>query len=313
MGRWQRWHRTAAGTLTAVAVAGGGLLAAPPGSAATTPICHSGSHSALAGRMSTGILSSFRGRASHVGIYLKDPSMGMTCSYHSSWQFYSASTVKATILAAMLRKNEQNHRSLTTYQRNQAWLMITQSDNTAATHLWDQTGRYWLQHFLNLAKMNHTVLGPGGYWGLTLETAYDESLLLNQLVRRNSVLTASDRSYALYLMAHVISSQRWGVPAGVPTSYTVHVKNGWLPVSGYGWFINSLGAFTKKGSSYTMDVLTDRNPSMSYGITTVEDIATVANHDLNPGTSATVARSAPSASWGTPDESISVSAATQGQ
>jgi len=101
-----------------------------------------------------------------------------------------------------------------------------------------------------------------------------------------------------------VASQRWGTPVGVPSSYTVHLKNGWLPLSGYGWFINSLGAFTKTGSTYTMDVLTDHNPTMSYGVTTVEKIAYAANHDLNPTATATVPPSAPYPSWGQPDESI---------
>ena len=68
-----------------------------------------------------------------------------------------------------------------------------------------------------------------GYWGLTQVTAHDEMLLLELLTRPNSVLTAASRAYQLGLMARVISSQRWGTPAGAPGGVTVHVKNGWLP------------------------------------------------------------------------------------
>jgi len=82
------------------------------------------------------------------------------------------------------------------------------------------------------------------------------------------------------------------------------VKNGWLPVSGYGWFINSLGAFTKTGQTYTVDILTDRNSTMSYGVTTVQDIARVVNRDLHPSAASRVPPSAPSATWGQPDETI---------
>ena len=53
------------------------------------------------------------------------------------------------------------------------------------------------------------------------------------------MLSTASRDYALNLMAHVISSQRWGVPAGAPSSLTVHVKNGWLPLATHGWHVTA--------------------------------------------------------------------------
>lgn len=317
MRRWQWRHRAAAATLTTTALTATVLatsaLAAAPAASAATQVCKSASDPALAATMSQDIKAAFKGRTSRVGIHVDDPSLNLTCSLNSSRHFYSASTVKAIILAALLRKADGQHRGLTSKEKSEAWSMITVSDNNAATYLWNDTGRTALQHFLNLAGMSHTVLGPGGYWGLTQETAYDESLLLQLLVTPNSVLTTSDRDYELHLMASVVSSQRWGTPAGVPSRYTVHVKNGWLPVSGYGWIINSLGAFTQSGPDYTMDVLTDHNATMAYGIKTIENIAVAANHDLDTASSSTsaataaVPRSTPSASWGKPDEVIPAS------
>ena len=67
--------------------------------------------------------------------------------------------------------------------------MITQSDNDAATDLWDEVGMRNLQHFLNLAGMGETQLGQDGQWGLTQVTAHDEMLLLKLLTAPNSVLT----------------------------------------------------------------------------------------------------------------------------
>jgi hypothetical protein len=117
-------------------------------------------------------------------------------------------------------------------------------------------------------------------------------------------LSSNSRAYALSLMAQVISSQRWGVPAGAPRTVNVHVKNGWLPRATHGWRINSIGAFTWSKGFYSIVVLSMDNPTMSYGITTVEDIARVVHRDLNPTVKTTTAPSAPSASWGTPDEVI---------
>jgi beta-lactamase class A len=295
------WHRAAAAALTAAAIMAAGFTAAPAVSAAQ--ICTSAANPALAAKMSRDIALSYRGRTSHVGVEVVDRAagIGLTCGVNSTWRFYSASTVKATILAALLRKAGQQHRGLTAKEKTEARSMILVSDNNAATYLWNDVGMSWLQHFLNLAHMTHTTLGTGGFWGLTLETAADESLLLQLLVNPNPVLTPSDRSYELSLMASVVASQRWGTPAGVPAGFTVHVKNGWLPVSGYGWFINSLGAFTRTGQSYTVDILTDRNSTMLYGVTTVQDIAKVINRDLHPSAAS---GATPVATPGQPDETI---------
>jgi hypothetical protein len=182
--------------------------------------------------------------------------------------------------------------------------MITRSDNGAASRLWAELGHRYLQHFLNLARMTHTVLGPDGAWGLTDITAADETLLLRLLLEQNPVLTAAARGYALNLMAHVIPAQRWGVPAGAPTSLTVHVKNGWLPLATHGWRIHSIGCFTGRGGGYSIVVLTQDNPTMGYGIATIEAIAEVINRDLNPGATSRVPASRPSSSSLTPDEII---------
>jgi hypothetical protein len=118
------------------------------------------------------------------------------------------------------------------------------------------------------------------------------------------VLNTASRNYALNLMAHVISSQRWGVPAGAPARLTVHVKNGWLPRATHGWRIHSIGCFTGPGGGYSIAVLTENNPSMAYGVATVEAIARVVNRDLNPGATAFTPSSGPVPSSQTPDENI---------
>jgi hypothetical protein len=51
-------------------------------------------------------------------------------------------------------------------------------------------------------------------------------------------------------------------------------------------------------------VLTEDNPSMAYGVRTVEAIAQVVNRDLNPGAAPRIPASAISPSQETPDEAI---------
>jgi hypothetical protein len=226
------------------------------------------------------------------------------CRLDSGAHFDSASVVKVTILGTLLRDAQAAHRSLTARERALAWAMITRSDNGAASALWDEDGRSRLQRFLNAAGMIHTVLGPDGAWGLTRITAADETRLLWLLLQPNRVLGTSSRDYALTLMADVIPSQRWGVPAGAPRSLVVHVKNGWLPLAPHRWRINSIGAFTGHGKRYSIVVLTEDNPTMAYGVTTVERIAEVVNRDLNPGATARVPVSVIPAAQQTPDETL---------
>ena len=283
--------------------------AASSAAAASTGICASSSHPALATRISRAVQAARRHRVSFVAVEVDDPGAGVVCRLHSRSHFDSASVVKVIILGTLLRKAQAEHRSLTRTERALAWAMITRSDNGAASALWAETGRTWLQRFLNRAGMTDTVLGPGGAWGLTRITAVDETRLLWLLLEANRVLNTSSRHYALALMADVTPSQRWGVPAGAPRSLVVHVKNGWLPLAPHGWRINSIGGFTARSnkhshSRYSIVVLTQDNPTMAYGVRTVEAIAQVVNRDLNPGATARVPASTISPLQETPDEAI---------
>ena len=252
-----------------------------PGRGVREGICTSRSaYRRLAAQLSADIQAALSGRAGHQAASVYDAVTGVSCSAGSDRHFASASIVKAIILAALLRWHQEDGIPLSPGEQQQATLMITQSDNDAATDLWNEVGRSRLQHFLDLAKMDETLLGQGGLWGLTQVTAHDEMLLLELLTEPNSVLSAASRSYQLGLMAQVISSQRWGTPSGAPGDVTVHVKNGWLPESA-GWHINSIGAFTGKEKNYQIAVLTDGNPSEQYGIDTIEAVARAVHRDLN--------------------------------
>jgi len=242
--------------------------------------CRSSAHPALAARLIRDIQAAQRGRVSVAAVRIDDPGKRLGCWIHSSRHFDSASAVKVTILAALLRKALDQHRYLTGTEAALAGAMITRSDNDAASALWAELGRGYIEHFLRLARMKQTVLGPGGYWGLTQITAHDEMRLLKLLRTNNAVLDRPSRHYALRLMAQVIPSQRWGVPAGAPARFGVHVKNGWLPLPAHGWRVHSIGCFTGRGG-YSIVVLTQNNPTMAYGIRTIEALAVVIHRDLN--------------------------------
>jgi len=271
---------TAAGARSAQATGGNGSVA-PADKRVRAGICTSPpTYRNLAERLSADIRGALLGRDDDHAVAVYDTVTGVSCYADSGTHFSSASIVKAIILAALLRWHQEAGEPLSPREEHEATLMITQSDNDAATFLWGEVGPGRLRRFLDLAKMDQTELGQGGYWGLTQVTAHDEMLLLELLTLRNSVLTDSSRSYELGLMSRVISGQRWGTPAGAPGTVTVHVKNGWLPDDS-GWHVNSIGAFTGRDRNYLMAVLTDASPTEDYGIGTIEGVAEAVHRDLN--------------------------------
>lgn len=288
--------------ILATGVAG---LAASPASAAVRAgppagaICSSASDPGLAAEMSGQITAALGGRQSAVGLAVSDPATGLACELDASRQFDSASVVKATILAALLHRDAQPDEA----ERLEATRMITESDNDAASDLWDDVGPAAMGQFLGLADMTQTVPGPGGSWGLTQVTARDQMRLLHLLTSPNGVLDSAARSYELGLMSEVEAAQRWGVSAGAPAGSTVELKNGWLPRATLGWRINSIGCVSGERPKYCLVVLTDENPTMAYGVQTVSAVAEVVNRDLNSplalAASARAAASAP-ASGGAP-------------
>lgn len=116
-----------------IAAAAPGAMAAPSTRAAA--ICRSRSHPALAARISRGIQAARRGRESYVAAEVADPAAGLTCQLDSAVHFYSASVVKVTILGTLLLRAHAEHRYLTSTEAALARLMITQSDNNAASAL----------------------------------------------------------------------------------------------------------------------------------------------------------------------------------
>jgi beta-lactamase class A len=248
---------------------------------AASKLCKSAKRPRFAAWLSSGISKALAGRDSAVGLTVADPRLGLTCALHEGTRFVAASTIKVTIISALLLK-EGGSSHLTKAQRDLAWLMITQSNNDAATDLWNEVGLTALQRFLDKARMSHTELNEA--WGLTEETAQDELTLLGLLSSPGKVLSTASRRYVLWLMAHVIPGQRWGVPDGAKAGVRVSVKNGWLPYpNGKDWRVNSLGVFSGHDISYQIAVLTADNDSESYGIGTIQAAARVINRDIAKG------------------------------
>ncbi|MEU8781643.1 serine hydrolase [Streptomyces sp. NPDC048637] len=265
--------------LTTATPASAGSGSAPVGGSKV--VCTS-EQPGLAPALSQDIADALHGREGASALAIYDRRTRTHCEFKAGAHFDSASVVKVTVLAALLRQAEEAHRKLTPHEVKLTTAMITKSDNKATTELWRRIRPAGVQHFLSLAGMRHTVPGPHGAWGLTQITAGDQLTLMRLLTTDSPVLKAASRGYALGLMHRVVPDQRWGVPAGAPGSATVHVKNGWLPRKTDGWRVNSVGAFNGSGNDYGMAVLSTGNHTMDDGVATVERAARVIHRDLTP-------------------------------
>ena len=132
-----------------------------------------------------------------------------------------ASIVKLDILETLLA---QHHRGLSGSDRETAQLMIEDSDNDAATTLWNAVGgARGIRVFNATAGLVATapsacVVCPGfpwPGWGLTTTIPADQIRLLRETVEPGGLLTSAERGYSLRLMENVEPGQRWGVSGGV--------------------------------------------------------------------------------------------------
>jgi hypothetical protein len=198
-----------------------------------------------------------------------------------------ASVVKLDVLETLLAQQGQSTPAgLPAGDQSLAQQMIEDSDNDAATSLWNAVGgAAGIRSFNTAAGLTATSPSPcvvcAGFpwpgWGLTTSTPADQLALLRELVEPGKLLTDAERHYALSLMENVTPSQRWGVSGGVPAQITVALKNGWLPLNeaDTDWQINSVGWVSGRGRDYLIAVLSTGNPDEQYGIDTIDQLAAI--------------------------------------
>ena len=195
-----------------------------------------------------------------------------------------ASVVKLDILEALLAK--QAGTALSAGDQSLSQSMIEDSDNDAATSLWDEAGgATGIGAYNDSAGLSGTTPSacvtcagfawPG--WGLTTTVPQDQLSLLRQLIAPGPrpLLSDAQRGYALSLMENVAPGQRWGVTGGVPAGVRVALKNGWLPLNDANtdWQINSVGWVSGDDRDYLIAVFTTGNPTEQYGIDTINALS----------------------------------------
>jgi hypothetical protein len=207
-------------------------------------------------------------RTNVVSAAVCDLTTGTMAVYHPGLLQPTASMVKLDILIELLAHAQASHRSLTDPERTFATTMITQSDNDAATALFNGLGGPDALNAFN-ASIGLRSTTTQWNWGATMTTPADQVALLRLIVLPNQVLNAESRATAMALLEGVEPGQRFGIAQGPPEGATVGVKNGWFPEVGTGWQINSAGFVLLGNTWYLASIETGHNPSKAYGLDTV--------------------------------------------
>jgi beta-lactamase class A len=215
-------------------------------------------------------------------VSIVDHKSGATFSYAGSQAFETASVVKVDILAALLLQSRQDGHTLTGAEQDLAAAMIQESDNDAASALWDEIGDGGgLVQANRTFGLTNTDPDEDGYWGLTMTTANDQVHLLDAIANPSGPL-GSANSTVLDLMGRVETDQDWGVSAAARTGESTILKNGWLSLDDDGglWEVNSIGRITGGGTDLTIAVLSHGNDDLDDGIALVERVAQLTRSTL---------------------------------
>ncbi len=208
------------------------------------------------------------------------------CKYHlnPNLELTTASVIKAQVLAGVLLMAQDDDRPLSQSEVSDIELMMHYSHNTPPTSrlyvaIGAAEGMEALDDRFQIAGTSHT-----SRYGATLSTAWDRTVLAEQLLIGGGPLDESSVLSAWEWMSSVSVIQSWGISAGLPAGYEAALKNGFYPSRGVGWRLGSTGAVRDpSGGYYAVTIMTDNNPDESSGIALVEAIATQINANLARG------------------------------
>jgi hypothetical protein len=209
----------------------------------------------------------------HVAIAVDDLANGQFVAYDGNDQdFVTASIVKVDILATLLYQLQQQNGQMSPDEQALATTMIENSNNDAASALYDDDGESSGIDTANKAfGLTETTVGTDGYWGLTTTTPDDQVRLLRQVFTSQTILTPASQAYIQGLMSQVEADQQWGVPSAADGGTSFFVKNGWLPNPTL-WEINSIGEITHQGQRMLIAVLSSDNETEDGGISLIEGV-----------------------------------------
>ena len=191
-------------------------------------------------------------------------SKGRRYSFYGNRQFVTASVIKAMLMACYLNMHAISHQSLTSTDRAELRAMITVSDNKAATWVYNRVGDSRLYNLAHRLGMQHFSIS--GYWANAQLTSNDQSLLMEGLKR---AIYPPYYTYARLLLRSITSWESWGIPAAARSlGWRVFFKGGWRGTD-RGQLVHQVARLERRGQVVVICILTDGDPSMSYGEQTI--------------------------------------------
>jgi hypothetical protein len=159
--------------------------------------------------------------------------------------------------------------------------MITESDNDAATTLYNYLGGApALEAAHRRFGLTNTTVDAEGRWGVGWSSAPDQLRITDiNLFAASGVLSEEQVDLGRELMGAVIEEQAWGISAAAREGETVWLKNGWDVESQLDglWVVNSIGVLGGEGDDpVKLAVLTSGAVDDVEGIPVVEEIAVIA-------------------------------------
>ena len=206
-------------------------------------------------------------RSGVVGVGVIDDQGGIR-GIHDRRRFVTASVIKAMLLVSYLRNVAYQGRGLTSYERRRLRRMITVSSNDAADWAYLRVGDASLRRLARRADLDQFSICC--WWTRAYFSARDQAKFFWRLER---LLPPRFRDYGMRLLRSVVPRQSWGIPSvGRPRGFSVFFKGGWRRTA-RGRLVHQAALIRYRGTEFSLAVLTDGNPSKSYGIRTIEGVA----------------------------------------
>ncbi len=184
----------------------------------------------------------------------------------------AASTIKAMLLAAYLRRPGVRRRRLGAADRALLEPMIRSSDNGAAAEVAAIVGDR-VERLARAARMRdfEWEWEPGWIGGQSQISARDQARFL---FRYRRYLPKRHRRFARRLLATIVPWQRWGIADARPPRWRLYFKGGWgIEDDGIG-VVNHQVAFLERGECrIALAILTEHNPSTADGAETQRGVA----------------------------------------
>ena len=245
------------------------LAAAPTASA-------SGPSTTDIARLSRSLATYLAGLGSRAGVSVVDVTKGTRYAYNPTGRFIMASTIKVGLAMAAYERSRRTGVPLTAAELDRMADMIEWSDNTAATYFFAKIGGAsgFAAYLGRIGVSGWSPYAPRpSSWGWSSVNPVTGRRILGKLWRGQAGVTSAARSRILYLMRHVVSSQRWGVGDTAPAGSSVAVKNGWVVGPDDHWAVNSTGIVVASGHTWIVAIYTRANSGYSAGVDIVRRIA----------------------------------------